>query len=95
MWTDDDNCGPLHIETTDTAEVRTCTPPKWVDALGVPDDVRRPLGLYAEASRRFLSAVSTGTSGSPGADDALAAHTLVDAAYRSAAAGGAPVAIEY
>ncbi len=93
LWTDDDNCGPLHVETSSGAEVRECSPPAWVDELPVPEELRRPLGLYAEASRRFLAAMSTGTAGSPGVSEALAAHRIVDAAYRSASTGGAPVAI--
>jgi predicted dehydrogenase len=93
LWTEDDNCGPLHIETSSGAEARECLPPAWVDDLPVPEEGRRALGLYAEASRRFLAGVSTGSAGSPDAAEALAAHRLVDAAYRSASSGGAPVSI--
>jgi myo-inositol 2-dehydrogenase/D-chiro-inositol 1-dehydrogenase len=42
--------------------------------------------LYA-ADRAWVQAVSAGRAASPGFADALAAHALVDAAYRSAAAG--------
>lgn len=94
LWTTDDNCGPLHIETSAGAEERECLPPSWVDELPVPEEGRRALGLYAEASRRFLAAVSAAKDprefGSPAAAEALAAHRLVDAAYRSASDGGAP-----
>jgi predicted dehydrogenase len=93
LWTEDDNCGPLHIETSSGHEVRDCPPPTWVDEIPVPTERRRPLGLYAEQSRRFLAAASTGTTGSVGAFDALAAHRLVDAAYRSAASGGVPISV--
>jgi myo-inositol 2-dehydrogenase/D-chiro-inositol 1-dehydrogenase len=91
LWTDDDTTGPLRIETTDGVEERACTLPAWVDELPVPAENRATLGLYAEASRRFLAAVSAGTTGSPAASDAVAAHRLVDAAYRSASQGGAPL----
>ena len=93
LWTDDDTNGPLHIETSKGEHVRECASPAWVDELPVPDDQRSALGLYAEASRRFLACVSAGTAGSPGASEAVAAHRLVDAAYRSAAQGGAPVVL--
>jgi len=39
-----------------------------------------------------LDAVARGRPCDPGFDEALVAHRLVDAAYRSAAAGGVPVA---
>jgi predicted dehydrogenase len=93
LWTDDDTSGPLHIETSTGSEARECPAPDWVDALPVPDEQRRALGLYAEASRRFLACVSAGTAGSPGASEAVAAHRLVDAAYRSASQGGSPIAL--
>lgn len=94
LWTDDDTSGPLHIETSSGHEVRECPPPEWVDTLPIDDEVqRRALGLYGEASRRFLACVSAGTAGSPGASDAVAAHRLVDAAYRSASDGGLPVVL--
>lgn len=93
LWTDDDNTGPLNVQTSSSEEAIECPPPSWVDELPVPDDVRRPLGLYAEASRRFLACVSAGNAGSPGFREALAAHGIVDAAYRSAADGGAVVGL--
>jgi hypothetical protein len=59
----------------------------------VPEANRRTLGLYAEASRRFLTSVEEGSTGSPGEGEALAAHVLVDAAYRSAADDSRPVTL--
>jgi len=91
LWTDNDKAGPLHVETSDGADVVPTAFPAWVDEIPVPAEFRPVLGEYAEASRRFLSDVATGSSGVPGAADALAAHRLVDAAYRSAASGGRPV----
>lgn len=93
LWTEDDNCGPLHVETSQGTEVVACEPPAWVDEIPVPEAGRRTLGLYAEASRRFLASLETGSAGSPGEGEALAAHVLVDAAYRSAADNGRPVTL--
>jgi predicted dehydrogenase len=89
MWTEDDNTGPLHVETSDEHDVVECPLPDWVKQIPLDESRRVPLGLYAEASRRFLA----GETG-PDAADALAAHRLVDAAYRSAEAGGRPVACQ-
>jgi len=58
-------------------------------ALGLP---RRDFLFYTyPADRNWVRAVAAGTPTSPGFDDALRAHELVEAAYRSAAgADGAP-----
>jgi predicted dehydrogenase len=55
---------------------------------------RRDFFVYLyPAARAFAQAVRDGRAASPGFTDALAAHALVDAAYRSVASGGAsPVA---
>jgi len=67
---------------------------------GVPTEPTMVEGdeLIAELRRRgvpmrfpdagFVDAVATGTPATPGVVDALRAHVVVDAAYRSAAAGG-------
>jgi predicted dehydrogenase len=93
VWTSDDNTGPLHVENSSGTEVIECPPPAWVDELEVPEQFRRTLGLYTEANRRFLEAVASGSTGSPDATDAVAAHLLVDAAYRSATQEGRPAAV--
>jgi myo-inositol 2-dehydrogenase/D-chiro-inositol 1-dehydrogenase len=93
LWTDDDNTGPLHVQTSQGIEALECAPPGWVDELPVPADVRRSLGLYAAADKAFLDAVAAGSTPSPGAGDALAAHRLVEAAYASAAASGEVVRV--
>jgi predicted dehydrogenase len=49
------------------------------------------VGEYAPATKSFLDALAAGgtaATGFPDAATALAAHRVVDAAYRSAAAGG-------
>jgi predicted dehydrogenase len=92
VWLDDEFRGPLHIETSDATEVRPCPSPPWVDALPLADDeVGLAVRAYVEADRDFLEAVTAGRPPAPGLDVALEAHRLVDAAYRSAAAGGAPM----
>jgi predicted dehydrogenase len=51
-------------------------------------DVDRPFYVYQYlAHRAFAAAVAAGTAPSPGVRDALAAHQVVEAAYRSAATG--------
>ena len=91
LWTDNDKNGPLHVETSEGADIVPAEFPEWVDEIPVPKEFRPALGEYAEASRRFLADIAAGTAGVPGAADALAAHRLVDAAYASAASGGRPV----
>ena len=57
----------------------------------VPEVLAKPLAQYAEPSKAFLDAlVADGDAarGIPGVEVALAAHEVVDGAYRSAAAGG-------
>ncbi|MBM3658992.1 MAG: Gfo/Idh/MocA family oxidoreductase [Actinobacteria bacterium] len=56
-------------------------------------DVDRPFYVYQYlAHRAFARAVTGGTAPTPGVADALAAHQVVEAAYRSAASG-APVMV--
>jgi predicted dehydrogenase len=51
-------------------------------------------GITVEpAENRFLTACRDGEPASPSFDEALRAHVLVDAVYRSASSGGAPVAV--
>jgi predicted dehydrogenase len=47
------------------------------------------------ADRAFVRCVRDGAAATPGFADALAAHALVDAAYRSAAADGRPMTTSY
>ena len=92
LWLNNEFRGPLHVQTSDGTEVRACPSPKWVDALPLPaDETGLALRAYVEADRSFVDAVAGGTTPEPGLDVALAAHYLVDAAYRSAGAGGVPV----
>ncbi|MCC6340308.1 MAG: Gfo/Idh/MocA family oxidoreductase [Acidimicrobiia bacterium] len=94
LWTDDDYLGPVHIETGDGAEAVEAELPDWVDRFTVGEALTKPLAQYAEPAKHFLDALSASgpaARGFPDAPAALAAHRLVDAAYRSAAAGCRPV----
>ena len=65
-----------------------------MDALPLADDeVGLAVRAYVEADRAFIDAVTAGRPPAPGLDVALEAHRLVDAAYRSAAGGGAPIEV--
>jgi predicted dehydrogenase len=90
LWLDDDFTGPLHVETSDGATTVTTAPPAWTGRLDAPPVLARAVAEYAPASKAFLDAIAAGAASSPGPDaaTALAAHRVVDAAYRSAAAGG-------
>jgi hypothetical protein len=66
----------------------------------VPEVFTHPVAHYATAAKAFLDRLAAARHGCepgpdrPAAAEALAAHRLVDAAYRSASVGGAPVAID-
>jgi len=93
-WLEDDHLGPLHVQTSDGVSPRPCPMPDWLDGLGLArDDVGLAVRMYCPEDRAFLDAVATGATPEPDFDEALVAHALVDAAYRSAAAGGEPVSL--
>lgn len=89
---DDDFTGPLRVQTSEAGEDLSCPPPQWLLELPLPGGERglavRP---YVEENRAFVEAVVEGGTPSPGLDDALAAHRVVDACYRSARGGAVPV----
>jgi predicted dehydrogenase len=92
VWLDDEFRGPLHIETSSGTEIRPCPPPAWVEDLPLGrDEVGLAVRTYAEADRAFVDAVVAGRAPEPSLHEALEAHRLVDAAYRSADAGGVPI----
>jgi predicted dehydrogenase len=93
-WLDNDFLGPLHVQTTEGTEVRPCPPPGWVRDLALgDDDIGLAISAYVEADRAFLDAVTGGSVPEPSFAEAVVAHRLVDAAYRSSAAGGIPLAV--
>jgi predicted dehydrogenase len=94
LWTEDDYLGPLHLETSDGVEVLEAAAPEWAAALHVPQVYEKTVAHYASQSKQFLDDVAARGSearGFPGAAEALAAHRIVDAAYRSAASSSIPV----
>lgn len=94
VWLDDEFRGPLHVQTSDTSESRSCPSPAWVDALPFGTaEIGLGVSPYVEADRAFVDAVVAGRDPAPTLDDALTAHRLVDAAYRSARDGGRPIAL--
>lgn len=92
---EDDFCGPLTLQTSESTETLICPPPAWLLELPLPEG---ELGLavrpYVEENRAFLESVLAGVAPSPGLADAVAAHRVVDACYRSAGTGGVPVSLE-
>jgi predicted dehydrogenase len=94
LWTEDDYLGPLHVETSAGVEVIEGAPPEWAGALRVPEVYEKAVAHYASQAKHFLdllAARGTEARGFPGAAEALAAHRIVDAAYRSAAEGSSPM----
>jgi predicted dehydrogenase len=63
-----------------------------VDGEAVPAEARRRGARLGNPDGSFLRAIAKGDAAWPSPRDAVRAHELVDAAYASAAAGGAPVA---
>jgi len=93
LWLDDDFTGPLHIETGDGTTAVTTDSPAWTGQLQAPPVVARAVSEYGPASKAFLDALAAGApTPGPHVDSSVAAHRIVDAAYRSAAAGGEAIA---
>jgi myo-inositol 2-dehydrogenase/D-chiro-inositol 1-dehydrogenase len=86
--------GPLLIETSDGTEERECPSPEWVEALPFPAELGLAVRAYVEPDRAFAEAAAAGRSAEPSLGEALVAHRLVDAAYRSADQGGAPITLQ-
>jgi predicted dehydrogenase len=93
-WLENDFRGPLHVQTSDGPDLVACPSPVWVDDLPLKDDdVGLALRAYVEADRAFVDAITEGRPPEPGLAEAVVAHELVDAAYRSAALNGAPISM--
>lgn len=97
LWTDEDFFGPVHYETNARGSGS-------IGAEEVGEMYQRSVGLegeeYANALSRwtfedyfFLKALERGEPCYPDFKEALKAHVLADAVYRSAADGGLPVEI--
>ena len=85
--------GPVHWDRTSSfsgpaeGETGRLAGPELAAAADAVD------GLADDPDRAFASAVLNGTAAHPSFPVALRAHVLADAAYRSAAAGGAVIAV--
>ena len=95
VWLEDDFVGPLYVETSAGVEEQACPMPAWVRDLQFKGDVPLALRSYAAEDRAFVDALHAGTPPQPDFAEAVVAHRLVDAAYRSAAAGGLPVDVRH
>ncbi len=94
LWVDREDTGPVYVEGADgVVELSADTLAGWVAELPLPAAWRQGLAPYAIADQAFLESVAAGRPGSPGFATAITAHRVADAAYRSAAAGGAPTAV--
>ncbi len=83
--------GPVVVQTSDGVVAHETPFPAVLDALGldeVPERWREAAGGLALQAKAFLDGLELGKPGWPSVDDALIAHRVVDAAYRSAATGG-------
>lgn len=96
FFVDHDYLGPIQMQTharigevVSEEEVRR----EYLRILGLTDPAFDDALKYALEDYFFLTAVSRGADPFPDFRTALEAHRLVDAAYRSAAAGGAEVAL--
>ena len=96
-WTEDDHLGPLHVETSAGSEILMGDVPGYASRFQLPEVLAKSLAAYAEPAREFLTALAADGADARGHPDvgvALAAHRLVDASYRSAAAGGEPIVLQ-
>jgi predicted dehydrogenase len=93
LTVDHDTVGPIRVDGPDGRRTIGCAPPEWTAALDVAPELLPAMTGYVVQARAVLEAFA-GVPGArgPGAEEALAAHAVVDAAYR-AAASGAPVAL--
>ncbi len=95
IWMDGE-VGPVHVQTSTGIAVHEVPFPSMLDALGladVPETWRVAAAGLALQAKAFLDDLDAGKPhGWPAVDVALVAHRVVDAAYRSAALGGAVVA---
>ena len=94
LWTEDDYLGPLHVETEQGMELLEAEAPPWIDRFAGMAEFAKPIAQYAEPSKAFLDTLAAdgpGARGWPDVEAALAAHQVVDAAYRSASGGGTPI----
>jgi predicted dehydrogenase len=92
---ENEQVGPLVIEHAGgTTEVGLPSAAVSVmDHLAANSELKPLIYPYAASDLEFLRSIATGSLSVPGLDVAVQAHRVVDAAYRSAASGGAPILI--
>jgi predicted dehydrogenase len=91
FFLDNDFLGPIQMQTH--AQIAEVIPEdevrrRYLSILGLTDPAFEDALKYALEDYFFLKAVSEGTEPFPNFRTALEAHRLIDAIYRSAAAGG-------
>lgn len=89
---EDEEVGPVKIQGDDSS-CELGLPSDALDLmekLAVPSALKPHLLAYSAADLGFVRSVASGRPAEPGVGVALEAHRIVDAAYRSAAQGGAP-----
>ena len=86
FWLEDDVFGPVHCTRSDRVEVGFGGPELVAELADLDLTVRNP-------DAAFIDAVRSGEPASPDFADALRAHMLADAIYRSAGADGAAVTV--
>ncbi|MDO8615845.1 MAG: Gfo/Idh/MocA family oxidoreductase [Dehalococcoidia bacterium] len=96
FFIDHDFLGPIHVQThalnaevVTEEEVRR----RYLDSLGLTDPLFNDALRYSLEDYFFLKDVCAGRRPFPDFRTALEAHRVVDAIYRSAAAGGAEIAL--
>ncbi len=89
---ENDFTGPITIQTSAATTTERCDPPAFVERLSLPEGLGIGALPYVEENKDFLDTLAAGQPPSPSLVDGLRAHEAVDAWYRSAAAGGVPVA---
>jgi predicted dehydrogenase len=97
LHTADDYLGPVTVETSDSLTEIEGQVPEWASRLDVPEVYEKAIAHYATPNKAFLDGLDApggAMSGHPKADEALAAHRIVECAYRSASDGGCPVAYD-
>jgi predicted dehydrogenase len=95
LHTADDYLGPVTVETSDALIEIEGAAPEWSSRLEIPEVYEKAIAHYAAPNKAFLDGLGAPggpVSGLPEVSEALAAHRIVDLAYRSAASGGAPIA---
>jgi predicted dehydrogenase len=89
---EDEAVGPVRIEKAG-GNVEIGLPVRATELMArlpVADPIKPQILAYASSDLAFLQSVATRRRPAPGLEVALEAHRVVDAAYRSAAAGGTP-----